>query len=980
MHRWIAALFIAVSVFAANSALALGLGEIKTQSALNEPLDAEISLLGATRDELTTLEVRLASAETFDRYGIDKPAYLNTLRFKVRGGAQPSVEITSTQPITEPFVTMLIEAVWPRGRLLREYTVLLDPPTYAAPAVTAAAPAATRRPAASNRSTNTGNIQRAPSTNSAPSITGSQYRVQRRDTLWEIARDIQPDRSVSINQVMVAIFEANPSAFDGNINRLKAGAVLNLPSQDTLFSINRNSALAEVQRQNRDWQGGSGGTLVLTEPDDDVRLGSVTGGSSGTDAGSGTAANAELARLQNELAEKERLIALKNEELARLQATLGNVDDAVENAANDAVAEPLAEVDPATDGPYAGTGEDPAVEAPISANEIYTENDTPEPVAADATDAAVEPEPEVETPAARTPAAVVVSRQPEQGFFAKLMNSTWVWLAAGAAIILGLFGFVASRRGKDNDPTGTWESLDAADLEDLDGTLAATGRLRDIGSSGDTQRSQVIDEAIAKDALEHTAPVDQTLPPLSTPAAPAAQDTGEFSIEDTFSSDTAINFDQSDPLKEADFHMAYGLFDQAADLVKGAINVDGSDPALKAKLCEIYFQWGNQDGFVDAANELKAVVGDADPQWNKVVIMGQQLAPAHELFSGAVVSSDSGDLDLSFDAGEAGDIDAQLDDGEATGGFTEVFENSHDDGGTVEQAADISGIDFEFDESMVADEDTSTSLAAVPSNSDDSSDLDFNLDDAMSELEGTVEQIVDLGADEDNTAVGGTDEIDIAELDLSSDTTNALLDSVSGLGEEDLLAATGATSVLPDDYQVSLPQDPEATVLASTISTPVGDLDLTKTAEIPDLDDEDLDATGVLPAVSGEPADSAFADDTDDVDLDVADLTSELRVDDINMLDDATLEQPIADSSPTNFSQDVFASDDVDSDADTGLNLALDDDGETNIAEVGTKLDLARAYVDMGDPEGARSILGEVISEGDESQRDEAQQLLDSLS
>ncbi|MEL6868599.1 MAG: FimV/HubP family polar landmark protein [Pseudomonadota bacterium] len=980
MHRWFAAVFVAVALLASHSAVALGLGDIKTESALNEPMQAEIALLGATRDELTTLEVRLASAETFERYGIEKAAYLNGLRFRVRGGAQPTVEITSSQPITEPFVTMLIEAVWPRGRLLREYTVLLDPPTYAAPVSAAPAPArrTTQQPA--RASANAGNIQRsAPATSPARnrSIDGTEYRVQRRDTLWEIARDIQPDQSVSINQVMVAIFEANPSAFDGNINRLKAGAVLALPSRDALFAINKSNALQEVQRQNRDWRGGGSGQLVLTKPDEDVSLGGVSGGSTGTPEAGGTAVNAELARLQSELREKERLIAVRNQELAELQARLGQ---AAEVPAPESVAdpEPVAPVDPATDGPYADTGES-TDDAPITAGEIFADDGTDieqpaddivaeEPAAADEPTAA-------ETPRASTTNVVVVP-EPQQGMLPKLLNSTWVWLAAGAAIILGLFGFVASRRNRDNDPTGTWEALDAADLEDLDGTLAATGRLRDISASGDTQRSQVIDESLARDAMEMTAPVDETLPPVAPAAAPVAKSdaTGEFSIEDTFSSDTAINFDQSDPLKEADFHMAYGLFDQAADLVKGAINVDSSDPALRAKLCEIYFQWGNQDGFVEAASELRGLVDDSDPSWNKVVIMGQQLAPANDMFSGAVISSDGGDLDLSFDSADGGDIDSQLGDGEQTGGFTEVFENTAGDGDTVQQPADISGIDFEFDDSLIDEDDTSTSLAAVPGNAS-GSDLDFDLD-AQDDGDGTVEQIVDLGDDDANS---NTDEIDIAGLDLSSDTTNAMLDSMTDLGEEDLLAATGATSVLPDDYQVSLPEDPEATVLASTISAPVdgGDLDLTGTNEMEDLTeayddaaaDDDLDATGVMPAKIEDPS---------DIDLDINDLTSELRVDDLGALEDATMEQPVVDASPTAFSEEVFSGGDADSNADTGLNLALDDD--TNVAEVGTKLDLARAYVDMGDPEGARSILGEVLSEGDDSQREEAQALLDSLS
>ena len=204
---------------------------------------------------------------------------------------------------------------------------------------------------------------------------------------------------------------------------------------------------------------------------------------------------------------------------------------------------------------------------------------------------------------------------------------------------------------------------------------------------------------------------------------------------------------------------------------------------------------------------------------------------------------------------------------------------------------------------------------------------------------------------------------------------------------DDLLEATGVTSVLPDDFKVSLPDAPsddDDTVLADTSSFDDRTLEM-------DTDDDhtmemggDGDATREMPAFdeTGTAESTAIrpAGAIGDVDLDVADLTSELSVDDLGA--DATREQERPDASSTLFSEEVFAGDEsVDSDADTGLNLAIDEDetGNTNVAEVGTKLDLARAYVDMGDPDGARSILDEVINEGDAEQKAEARKLLESL-
>ncbi|MDP8985552.1 MAG: hypothetical protein M3N97_11025, partial [Pseudomonadota bacterium] len=135
---------------------ALGLGEIHLNSALNEPMNAEIDLIAATPDELTALRATLATREAFARYGIDKPPFLSSLTFKVGKGkdGRDALLVRSADAIPEPFVTFLVEVNWARGRLMREYTVLLDPPVYtpgenagsvaAVTAPTIAAPAARR--------------------------------------------------------------------------------------------------------------------------------------------------------------------------------------------------------------------------------------------------------------------------------------------------------------------------------------------------------------------------------------------------------------------------------------------------------------------------------------------------------------------------------------------------------------------------------------------------------------------------------------------------------------------------------------------------------------------------------------------------------------------------------------------------------------------------------------------------------------------
>src|ERR1700729_697355 len=111
---------------------ALGLGEIHLNSALNEPMKAEIDLIAATPEELTALRADLASRDAFTRYGIDRPPFLSTMTFKVGKSkdGRDVLLVRSTDAIPEPFVTFLVEVNWARGRLMREYTVLLDPPVY----------------------------------------------------------------------------------------------------------------------------------------------------------------------------------------------------------------------------------------------------------------------------------------------------------------------------------------------------------------------------------------------------------------------------------------------------------------------------------------------------------------------------------------------------------------------------------------------------------------------------------------------------------------------------------------------------------------------------------------------------------------------------------------------------------------------------------------------------------------------------------
>lgn len=245
----------------------LGLGTLKQSSALNEPFDGRVEILGANARDADTITVKLADEAQFERAGVLREAVLLQLRFTVVDeGAKDYIQISSREPIREPFLNFLLELNWANGRVVREYTVLLDPPLYdpsprrpSTQTVAAATPAApVPQPTASSTS--------APATSAAaPSVRpaapmaapGSTLGVvAANDTLWSLASNNRPDASISVQQMMLALLRANPEAFgDGNINILKRGAVLRMPDSNELTALSRSEALAEVQRQHQIWNG-----------------------------------------------------------------------------------------------------------------------------------------------------------------------------------------------------------------------------------------------------------------------------------------------------------------------------------------------------------------------------------------------------------------------------------------------------------------------------------------------------------------------------------------------------------------------------------------------------------------------------------------------------------------------------------------------------------------------------------------------------
>jgi FimV N-terminal domain len=232
----------AASALSSGMAQALGLGELTLKSTQNQPLLAEIELLDVK--DLTAAEVvpSLAPPDEFTKAGVPRPAFLDDLRFTpvINANGKSVLRVTSSQPLSEPFVKFLVQVMWPSGRLLRDYSVLLDPAKFSP--------------------------QTAAAASSAPASASGQYTTTSRDTLWEIAAKAR--NGGSVQQTMLAIQALNPDAFiNGNINRLKTGQVLRLPDAAQSVQLSPGKAVNEVASQNADWRSGRRTTPLAQQLD-----------------------------------------------------------------------------------------------------------------------------------------------------------------------------------------------------------------------------------------------------------------------------------------------------------------------------------------------------------------------------------------------------------------------------------------------------------------------------------------------------------------------------------------------------------------------------------------------------------------------------------------------------------------------------------------------------------------------------------------
>lgn len=1142
MMRKLAVALSLASVLGAGVVQALGLGEASVESTLNQPLKAEIELVNIRDLEDNEILPGLASREEFLKAGVERIYFLSDVRFEVKRNESGKmvVELTTNKPVREPFLNFLVEVIWPSGRLLREYALLIDPPIYAQE------PVAPVRQVESTPTTTFSQLPEidvideapasqtvsAPAAQQAPVAENTQQQgdvygpTNNSDTMWAIALKVRPDSSVTAQQTMLAIQDLNPNSFiDGNINSLKKGQILRLPSLNDIRQRSKREAVRGVIAQNRDFEkralgknvvdatpaieeSGSTPVSAPVKTGDELKLVVAENTASDNEAGAhaGEAAsdgsadalknnlaitlekldqtnlekeelNSRVKDLEEQLETLQRLLTLKDDQLANLQTQMGQEEApaqdelaqaamegaaTTEQAPTDAMAAEegmtdsetvSAESDLAVQDSEVATDEMVATEADgveevaqasdMSASETAVKStDTAKPVdTAKPADAATETKAKSAPIAATEPAKEDLSVQSIVDMIMK--NPMYQLVAGGVVILLLLIVWGLSRRNAQKEQeffeTRNEDGEEPGDIFDVE----------------QAEGGEASDDTIVA-AEDH-----------------ATEDDTELTSQP----------ETEDVIAEADIYIAYGRLDQAAQLLENAISSEPQRTDTRLKLLEVYAESNeiesfdkqynevqalNDDYALEQANEIKSrlsesddmvsiddlesqlLAGDSEPALGEpepVLDESEQVAEEPEDKKDEIITIDYEPTTVPTSQAEESNVDdlnideelSSLESDLAADGVDQSAIEAEDDNLDID--FDINEIDLELDESATdepesiefnLESETVDTLEAADSALEDEMDLDLGIDESEQdttekesdageadlELDDLAlsEEFANLDADEAGSDLTDIDaeltdiDSDLADIDSELSDLDSELDEIaldldakseeteaSQISEElsgdelegelnldDLdLELDKIDSELDGNFDLddslelseSLPEEDSSELLSSdaaveeleeiaeTLSADV--VEPTENADEPAFETDELSVAEDLDDQSGE---SLELDENLEAELDGAvetESTSNEIEDDGLDIDDSILDLKESVADESGFESDI--SDDDDFDFLEGTD------------EAATKLDLARAYIDMGDGDGAKDILEEVALEGSEAQKQEAQDLLKTL-
>ena len=1004
MHTRLYSIFLLLLI--PSLASALGLGRLQLDSALNEPFDARIRLLSPTADELDSLEVRLADSAAFARVNMDRPAVLGRLRFRLdraERGAD-TIHITSAEPIREPFLRFLIEINWSNGRLFREYTVLLDPPLYdpdkrsaeLSPATTRAAPPRLE-PRATVASDN-------PDSGRTYYSGGDYGPIRATDTLWSIANATRPSASISINQMMLALLRANPDAFiTENINGLKSGHTLRMPTESELNAVGGDAEiLTEVLAQHAAWQAATGTAAVADErpepalmtadmpalaagapaaPDSELRLVSLDNmNGANPEGGAGGGAqdlllaqesieslkreNLELTdRLtenRNLIEDLQRLLSLKDSEMAALQAQLGRAEAMAAEAAAEARA-----------APAAAGGEETMASAATEEGDAGTRND----------------------------------------YFGALKDILAAWpliaiVGAGLLLALLILFLLRLRKGgeAETDILTAGPALPGAGAADDAGQETGPPAMaKDLAGSerGRSDRHGGQPPAAAKGLAGREAGEPQQ---KTGPQAPKAA--GVMVEEEP----------EEDPSRKVNTYLAFEQFEQAEEVARDAIAARPGNPEFHIKLLEVFYTSGNSGAYEEAARALHELTGGAGEHWATATAMWSEIAPDRALFAGeqavaapdAVVGSDA-----VADADEITERDAVTGVDEITGEDATVQEGEAR--ATDEDLQDITDVTpvgaLATDSGPAEEADQAAEAAAKEAARAGAEEALLDFDPAALTLE--KEEITAQPVPDPDTAAGAAEislepapvaeadmELDLSEFQLETDPTDqkAEADMELDLSEFDLESAATPDSGADMPAALALEKEEIAAVPVPEPDAAVGAAEISlEPAPVTEADMElDLSELQLETDPTDQKAEADMEPDLSEFDLESAAATPDSGADtDFNLseLDDTpshtTDATPYAESRPEALGVEDAAAPAGATGAGAAQLTMDDDELETTVLipraeqpqqqsledQIATQLDLARAYIEIGDKQSARGILDEVMARGSADQKRQAEAL-----
>ena len=914
-------------------AYSAGLGRLTVQSALGQPLRAEVEVTSLSREDAQSLAAKLASPDAFRQAGLEYNPALNGLRFAIESrGERTFLKITSNQPINEPFVDMLVELSWASGKLLREYTFLLDPPegrAAATPQANAAArmaepTAPVAAPAVAPRASARGPAQAAPrpravapdTPTAEPAPAGAaavgSVDVRRGDTLGRIAGTVRPD-GVSLEQAMVAIYRANPSAFMGNLNLLREGSRLDIPDPARMSAIAPAEAGREVRMQATDFnsyrsrlaqavpkvdapragqtasgavsgqvqdsaRAETGDRLSLSKPS--AGAGGAAGGAVGAKSGASAVeqsvardaavkeSEARIAELEKNVQDLRKLLDLRNRSMADMQRELESsrgAQAAVSGAVAGAATQAGAAKDQSTSAP-AGTpatastsggsaAMPPSVAAPAASTSMSeAAGAKPEPVSP------ASPSADAAPAVAGAEAAADRSAQPSEGAVP-----------------------VPPAAAGSKQPSASSEPVAQPGLIDdlLENPLLLPG-LGGIAALGAGYALYAMRRRRKVEAFEDSLATSDTFASNSLFGSTGGQsvDTNQGAFASSGAADVPST--EVDPIAEADVYIAYGREAQAEDILREALVRQPERQPIRFKLLQICAARNDLDAFEVLARQMHEMTDGQGEDWEKAAALGLSLDPLNPLYGDAA-------------AGFAG----------AAGGLSQAATSRVD-----------SGRDFDFPDLEL---DLGAPRAATESGEVPRESL---IDAAVTHLE----QVAAPNA--------------IEPLEVPASLPAPLSQSAAAFAQ-------------------AAPALPPAAGGLSADGLPSLDIDL----------DLDLPAKSVSMASAQTPAGreptAGAAEPSMDFDLDLAALENitqarpELAAADARGLPSFDLDlEPVA----------------VQADPDT-----VSAGGSARWQEMSTKLDLASAYEEIGDKEGARELLQEVISGGDGTQQQKARAMLSKI-